>query len=313
MKLSRSWTLLLLGFTLAASVVKADGVPQLVNYQGKVYQPSGASVPDGAYKVAFSIYDVPTAGTAIWTETYDALQVKGSSCHVLLGSTNPIGATIFNTADRYLGVKLGNDPELAPRQKIASVPYAMVAEKATSATTANEAVHAVNADVAQTVPDGAVTTAKIGPSAVTSEQLADGAITASKLSSGSITLGYAQITAPFVTTSIGSYVDVPGLSVTVVVPPGGRRIKVTGYCNKYWNQNNENTGVFVAIREGLTVLNFAYQENAGWSIVPRVMWVGTPSAGSHTYTISVNKTTGQFYGCYDAEPTGPAFILVEAI
>jgi len=108
--------------------VLADAVPPLVNYQGKVYQPSGAAVPDGAYRVAFSVYDVPTGGTAIWTETYDALLVKGSAFHVLLGSINPIGASIFSTADRYLGVKLGTDPELTPRQKIASVPYAMVAE-----------------------------------------------------------------------------------------------------------------------------------------------------------------------------------------
>ena len=133
--------------------VLADAVPQLINYQGKVYQPSGAAVPDGAYKVAFSIYDVPTGGTAIWTETYDALQVKGSAFHVLLGSGNPIGAAIFSGPDRFLGVKLADDPELAPRQKVASVPYAMVAE---------------------TVADGSVTTAKVAAGAITAEKLAPG-------------------------------------------------------------------------------------------------------------------------------------------
>ena len=133
--------------------VLADAVPPLVNYQGKVYQPSGAAVPDGAYRVAFSVYDVPTGGTAIWTETYDALLVKGSAFHVLLGSINPIGASIFSTADRYLGVKLGTDPELTPRQKIASVPYAMVAEK---------------------VPAGTIGTTELAPAAVTAEKLAPG-------------------------------------------------------------------------------------------------------------------------------------------
>ena len=126
--------------------VHATAVPQLVNYQGKVYQPSGAAVPDGVYKVRFAIYEVPTAGDALWTETYDTLQVKGSSFHVLLGSINPIGASIFSSADRYLGVKLGNDPELSPRQKIASVPFAMVA---------------------QTVPDASITPAKLTSAALT--------------------------------------------------------------------------------------------------------------------------------------------------
>jgi len=159
----RSLFAALAALTLLTTAAFADAVPQLVNYQGKVYQPSGAVVPDGAYKMAFSIYDVPTGGTAIWTETYDALQVKGSAFHVLLGSVNPIGASIFGSAERFLGVKLASDPELSPRQKVASVPYAMVAEKAASAATAAEATHAASADVAQTVPDGAITTEKIAP------------------------------------------------------------------------------------------------------------------------------------------------------
>ena len=150
----RSLMAALAALTLLTTAACADAVPQLVNYQGKVYQPSGAAVPDGAYKIAFSIYDVPTGGTAIWTETYDALQVKGSAFHVLLGSVNPIGASIFGSAERFLGVKLANDPELAPRQKIASVPYAMVAE---------------------TVADGSVTTAKLAAGAITADKIAPSA------------------------------------------------------------------------------------------------------------------------------------------
>ena len=161
-----SFVLALVVCAVITTAAFADAVPQLVNYQGKVYQPSGAAVPDGAYKIAFSIYDVPTGGTALWTETYDALQVKGSAFHVLLGSINPIGASIFSSAERFLGVKLASDPELSPRQKIASVPYAMVAEKAATATvaaSAAEATHAASADVAQTVAVGAVTGASIAP------------------------------------------------------------------------------------------------------------------------------------------------------
>lgn len=137
-------TITLTLLVLLATCACSDSVPSLINYQGKVYQPSGAAVPDGPYKMRFAIYDVPTGGDALWTETYDALQVKGSAFHVLLGSVNPIGASIFNSADRYLGVQLANDAELSPRQKIASVPYAMVAE---------------------TVPDGSITAAKLAAGA----------------------------------------------------------------------------------------------------------------------------------------------------
>lgn len=132
------------------------GVPNLINYQGKLYQASGAPVPDGAYKIALSIYDVPTGGTAIWTETQNPVVVKGSAFHALLGSVNPIGATIFSGPDRYLGVKLGDDPELSPRQRIASVPFSMVAEKskmAENAANAATAQIALSANLAESVPD----------------------------------------------------------------------------------------------------------------------------------------------------------------
>lgn len=104
-----------------------SSVPQLINYQGKLYQASGAPVPDGNYRLVLSIYEAPTGGNAIWTETQNPIAVKGSAFHTLLGSVNPIGPSIFDHPERYLGIKLGDDPELAPRQRIASVPYAMAA------------------------------------------------------------------------------------------------------------------------------------------------------------------------------------------
>ncbi len=114
---------------LASSEARAD-VPGLINYQGKLYQPSGAPIPDGTYAVTFAIYDAPVGGTALWTESYSALPVKGSMFHALLGSVNPINPSVFSGGERYLGVKVGTDAELTPRQRIASVPYAQMAESA---------------------------------------------------------------------------------------------------------------------------------------------------------------------------------------
>ncbi len=137
---------------LAPGEARAD-VPGLINYQGKLFQPSGAPIPDGTYAVTFSIYDAAIGGTALWTESYSALPVKGSMFHALLGSVNPINPSVFSGGERYLGVKVGTDAELAPRQRIASVPYAQVAETVAVGTVPVGAVISWWGDSSQ-IPDG---------------------------------------------------------------------------------------------------------------------------------------------------------------
>ena len=102
-------------------------VPPMISYQGKLMQPSGAAVPDGTYGMQFAIYDVPTGGTPLWSETNPSVQVKGGLFSVLLGSVVNLPGNIFDNPDRWFGVKVGSDPEMMPRQKIASVPYAQAA------------------------------------------------------------------------------------------------------------------------------------------------------------------------------------------
>lgn len=43
-------------------------VPQLINYQGVLIDPAtGLPAPDDTYTITFSIYDVASGGSAIWT------------------------------------------------------------------------------------------------------------------------------------------------------------------------------------------------------------------------------------------------------
>ncbi|MDO8588663.1 MAG: hypothetical protein Q7T82_16670 [Armatimonadota bacterium] len=123
--------LLVVAILLALTVSALAAVPPIINYQGKLMQPSGAPVPDGAYTVQFAIYDAPTVGNPpvlpLWSETNNAVQVKGGLFSVLLGSVNNLPANIFDSPNRFFGVKVGSDPEMTPRQQIASVPYAQVA------------------------------------------------------------------------------------------------------------------------------------------------------------------------------------------
>jgi hypothetical protein len=103
-------------------------VPGLLNYQGYLTD-SGGNPIDGAYAIKFAIYDAPTGGTELWSETQLAVQINDGQLSALLGETEPISPTLFATyPDTFIGVTLGSDPEMTPRQRIHSVPYAMHSE-----------------------------------------------------------------------------------------------------------------------------------------------------------------------------------------
>lgn len=119
------YCLVLLAGLLLCELARA-AVPNLVNYQGRLTDASGTMVPDGDYSVTFSIYSVPTDGIAIWSETQNVTTVDGIFS-VLLGSVNSFTPTVFADANRYLAIKVGDDPELLQRSRLVSVPFALSA------------------------------------------------------------------------------------------------------------------------------------------------------------------------------------------
>jgi hypothetical protein len=102
-------------------------IPRFLNYQGHLAAGDTALV--GTFKIAFSVYAAPTGGSPLWTET-QTVPVAEGIFSVSLGSVVPLPPTLFAEADRYLGVKVESDPEMAPRQRILSVGYAFRAETA---------------------------------------------------------------------------------------------------------------------------------------------------------------------------------------
>jgi hypothetical protein len=98
-------------------------IPTVINFQGRLTDAGGTPVPDGSYSVVFTIYDVPVGGTVKWTET-QSVTTSGGLFSVLLGTLTPIVDSVFNHSFRCLGIKVGTDPELSPRTRLVSVPYA---------------------------------------------------------------------------------------------------------------------------------------------------------------------------------------------
>ena len=136
MRVGRIVVAVLVSLALAASV---QGQSPMINYQGKLLDTEGQPLNE-TVSISFSIYGRETAGSALWTETQSSVIVENGIFNVLLGSINPIPESLFNGADRWLGLKVGSDSEMSPRQQIVSVGYALRAGNA------NEANYAADAD-----------------------------------------------------------------------------------------------------------------------------------------------------------------------
>lgn len=100
-------------------------VPNVINYQGMLRQADG-SVINGTYNMTFRLYDSPTGGTPVHTETLTGVVVRDGLFTVLLGDAadNPIQAAAFQEP-LYVGIQVAEDAEMQPRQRIAPVPYAV--------------------------------------------------------------------------------------------------------------------------------------------------------------------------------------------
>ena len=104
-------------------------VPQMITYQGKLTTPPGGLV-DTTVAMTFSIYADEAGATLLWSEQHPAVQVDKSIFNILLGSVNPLPDTVFTSDVRYLGIRVGTDPEMIPRKPMVSVPYASASQKA---------------------------------------------------------------------------------------------------------------------------------------------------------------------------------------
>lgn len=126
---------LVIALMTALTVVSADSVPPLLNYQAVLRGVDGNIVPDGNYSVTYRIWDTEVGGAALWQEGR-LVTVQDGLFTVLLGSIVPIPDTLFSRPDRWIGLQVGLDPEMTPRQRLVSVPFAWHAGEADMADSA---------------------------------------------------------------------------------------------------------------------------------------------------------------------------------
>ncbi len=119
---------------IGVSLVRAAGespapIPTEINYQGYLTDDSGIPL-DGSYTVVFSLYDQATGGNPLWEQTC----VVDVSAGLFSVPLKHLGEENFS-GDRFLGVQVGDDDEMIPRQQLTSVAYALWADHANYANT----------------------------------------------------------------------------------------------------------------------------------------------------------------------------------
>ncbi len=111
------------------AVASPAQVPATTSYQGVLKDDLGDNVADGDYDFTFSLYDVPSGGSALWTEA-QTLSVTDGIFNATLGAVAPLDLSF--DVPYWLGVAVDPDAEMDPRHALMTAPYAFRAAVADS-------------------------------------------------------------------------------------------------------------------------------------------------------------------------------------
>ena len=103
-----------------------------MTYHGKLTNTTNVSVSDGDYDFTLTIYDAPTGGNCVWTNSGDCLNRSPQTVTVSKGifsTTLTDLDTLTFDQNYYLGVKIGTNTEMSPRRKITPTGFALNAHR----------------------------------------------------------------------------------------------------------------------------------------------------------------------------------------
>ena len=99
-------------------------VPPLLSDQGRLTTEQGEPVEDGTYQIAFALYNAPSGGSPVWSETHSGVPVADGVFGVVLGGIVPIGDAVLAGDEKYLEVTVDADLVM-PRTRLTSGAYAL--------------------------------------------------------------------------------------------------------------------------------------------------------------------------------------------
>lgn len=117
--------------TMLFVAAAAAQVPRTISYQGVLRATDGSVAPEADYSITFGIYDDPTGGTLLWSET-QVIHVTAGIVDATLGEVTPL--SISFDEQYWLGIAVDGGAEMSPRTRLSTAPYAVCAEEVMGAT-----------------------------------------------------------------------------------------------------------------------------------------------------------------------------------
>ena len=112
-------------FFLLLSVISFSQIPRTISIQGVLTDIEGNVLPNGSYNLRLSIYLTSSDSEFVWTESHSGVDVSDGVFSVLLGSVT--GLSLPFNQPYFLGIRVGDDPELLPRIPFSASPYSLFA------------------------------------------------------------------------------------------------------------------------------------------------------------------------------------------
>lgn len=170
-----------------------------------------------------------------------------------------------------------------------------------------------NLDNANIKTAAAIDGSKLADSSITSTKIVQNAVQADDLATNAITLGYAQIVANFNTGGVVTNQAVTGLSTTVTIPAGNRRIEIEVFTGHI----SVGAGTFLTLTVWDGTVGSGTQlakceAKPGAVDIPTAFTLKaspTPAAGSKTYAVGISSTAAAAQ--INAAATNPAYIHVK--
>lgn len=109
------------------SISLSAQIPNLISFQGILTDSEGLNLPDGFYQIDFAIFDAPSEGNLLWSES-QSVSTESGLANVMLGANNPLELPF----DKMYFVEMTVSGEtLSPRVPMTASPYSLNAANVT--------------------------------------------------------------------------------------------------------------------------------------------------------------------------------------
>jgi len=156
----------LICFLLVLGFISVSFAETILSYQGFIKKPDGSPANE-VIDISFKLYDVESGGNALWSEDHYSVEVENGLFSVLPGSINDL-SSISVDGDIFFELTISGEV-LTPRIRM------------------TKSLRSQEADIAKSVHDNSITTAKFADGSITTIKLADASITSNKMADGVIT------------------------------------------------------------------------------------------------------------------------------